>query len=119
MSNSELELSQGFNKGSRLNITNSSTQFNDTDIWFHSRGVNRNSGNTLNPVLDGISDMRNNLNSFTQVVSFSLLLNHSRVNLACGDIVVFSERNTQVSFIVSQIKIHFSTIVQNKALPVL
>ncbi|KAH3665956.1 hypothetical protein OGAPHI_004145 [Ogataea philodendri] len=91
MSNSELELSKSFHKRSRLNISNGTTKFNDTDIWLHSRRINRDSSNSLDPVLNGVGDVWNNLDSLTQ-------------------------RDTQVTLIISQIQIDFSTIIQNETL---
>ena len=51
--------------------------------------------------LDFVSDVRNHLYSFSQVVSFALFLNHALIDSTRCDIVVACRVNTREAFIVS------------------
>lgn len=57
--------------------------------------------------------MRNNLYRLSQVVAATLTLNYVLVDLAGGDILVAREGDVQVTFIVSEIEIDFTAIVED------
>jgi hypothetical protein len=63
--------------------------------------------------------MRDNLHGLSEVVSPPLALDNMLVYLAGRDIVLSSQRDVQVSLVVSQIEIDLSAIVQHEALAVL
>lgn len=96
VADSELKLTHGLDERHRFNITNGTTELvaiskthkehshenshlDDTDVRFLSGLVHRDLGNSLDPVLDGVGQMRDNLNSFSQVISPSL--NHISINI--------------------------------------
>lgn len=96
VADSELKLTHGLYERHRFNITNGTTELvaiskthkkhshenshlDDTDVRFLSGLVHRDLGNSLDPVLDGVGQMRDNLNSFSQVISPSL--NHIPINI--------------------------------------
>lgn len=56
----ELKLSESFNKRHSFNVSNCSTQFDDTNFWLFSIFCDRDLGHFLNPFLNGISYVRNN-----------------------------------------------------------
>ena len=56
------------------------------------------------------------LNSFTQVVPTSLLINHTLVYFAGCDVIVPVKCNIKKSFIIPKVQIYFTTIIQNKHL---
>jgi len=62
--------------------------------------------------------VRYDLHSFAQVVAFPLFLYHMLIDLAGRDVVVPSQGNVQVSFVVSKVEVDFTTVVKDKALPV-
>ena len=72
--------------------------------------------------------MRDNLNSFAQVISLSLvrqlallrwsdftnlLLDDMLIDLSSGDVVILAQADIEVSLVVSEIQITLSTIVQD------
>lgn len=96
MADSELELTHGLDERHRFNITNGTTELiainktykkramkkshlDDTNVRLLSSLVHRDLRNSLNPVLDGVGQMRNNLNSFSEVISPSL--DHISINI--------------------------------------
>lgn len=57
----EMELPERLHKGTALNVTNSATQLNDTHIRHTRHAIHWYVSNALNPVLNGICDVRHNL----------------------------------------------------------
>ena len=115
----ELELTQCLDEWSTFDVTHSSTQFNDTNLWFLAQLVHRNSSNTLDPALNGVGHMWNHLDCFTQVVSLTFSFNHMRVDFTRGDVVVTRQSDVEISFVVTQIQINFTSVIQDKTLTML
>jgi hypothetical protein len=116
VADTELELTHGLNKGSGLDITDGTSELDDADIGLLARVVNGDGGNTLDPVLDGIGNVRDDLNGLTEVVSLALTLDDIPVDLAGGDVVGAGQSNVKVTLVVSEIEIDLTTIVQDKDL---
>lgn len=114
LANSSLELSHGLNEWCALDVSNSTAQFDDTDIRLPSRLIHRNLGDLLNPVLDFIRQMGDDLHSLSEVISTTLLGDDMVVDLAGGDIVVTAKSNAKIALIVSKIQICFCTVVANE-----
>tara|TARA_B100000131_G_scaffold60884_1_gene56622 strand:- start:4022 stop:4240 length:219 start_codon:yes stop_codon:yes gene_type:complete len=57
----ELELPKRFNEGSALDVTNCSTQLDYTSIWLLAVTITRCMRYALNPILNLIGDVRNDL----------------------------------------------------------
>lgn len=62
--------------------------------------------------------MRDDLHGFAQVVTSPLFLYHMLIDLASRDVIVSSQGNVQVSFVVSEVEVDFTTVVEDKALAV-
>lgn len=93
-SNAELELTHGLDEGSRFDIADRSAElfgsallesgggqrdqaasrahFNEAHIRRQARLVDGDLGDALHPVLNGVGDMRNDLNGLSEVVSAPL-----------------------------------------------
>lgn len=56
------------------------------------------------------------LDSFPQVISFALLVNDVLIDLSSGQVVVLGEADVKEPLIVTQVKVHFPTVVQHKNL---
>nr|AFK36173.1 unknown [Medicago truncatula] len=82
------KLAKCFNKGHRLDVPYSSTQFNDTNISRAFFSINRYLCYTFYPLLDSICDVWNNLDSFAKIISSSFLLNNRLINFSSCDIIV-------------------------------
>lgn len=108
------QLSHRLNERRALNITNRTTQLNNTDIRLLVRIVNWNTSDTLDPILDCVRKMRNDLHSAAEVVTSSLLLNDMLIDLAGRDVVLARERDVQVAFVVAEIEINFAAVVENE-----
>lgn len=104
---------------SGLNVTNSTSEFDDADVRLLVSVIDGNLGHTLNPVLNGVGEMRNNLHSLSKILTSSLSLNHVLVDLTGGNVVVPSKGDVDVPLVVTEIQISFTTIVENKNLTVL
>ena len=119
MADAELELTQRLDKRRRFNVTHRAAQLDNAHVRRLAALINRQRCHTLNPVLNGISQVRHNLHRLTEVVTATLLLDDLSVDLACGDIIVARQRDIQVTLIISQIQVDLATIVQHKHLTVL
>jgi len=115
---SSSELAHSLDKRSALNIAYRASQLDYTSVGLFVRIINRYLRNILNPVLNGIGQMRHNLDCLAQVVAFPLFLYDMLVHLACCDVVVSRQGNVEVSLVVSEIEVDFTTIVEDEALPV-
>lgn len=93
--------------------------FNDAHIRFPSRVIHRNPRHTLNPVLNGVRQVRYNLNSLAQVVTATLALDNMLVDFPRGDILISRERDVEITFVVPEIQIDLTTVIQhiNLAMP--
>ena len=108
-----LKLPDGFQKRLALNITYGSSDFNDSDS-----GIIR-SIVSVEPALDLIRNMRNDLHRAAAVIAPTLLVQHRPVNFPRGDIGVFGETFINESLVMSQIQIRFRAIVGDEDFSVL
>ena len=108
---SSSELSHGLDKRCTLNVTDSATQLDDAYIWLLIRVVDWDSCNTFYPVLNRVCQMWNDLHRLTKIIASSLAFDHMLVNLACCDIVLPCQRDVEVSFVISEVKIDFTTVI--------
>lgn len=72
MSNPELELAHGLDKGGALNIPDSSAEFNDANIGHLIGLISGKECNPFNPFLDRVGHVGHNLNGLAEVISPAL-----------------------------------------------
>ena len=113
-SSSSPQLSHSLDKGRALDIPNCASQLDYAHIGAFFRIVNRNSCHSLNPILHGIREMWYNLDSFAQIVSSTFPLDDMLVDLPRCDVVLAGKGDIEVSLVVAQIQVDFSTVVQNE-----
>lgn len=56
------------------------------------------------------------MDGFPQIISFAFLVNDVLIDLASGQIIVLGEADIKETFIVTQVKVNFPTIIQHKNL---
>jgi hypothetical protein len=108
------QLSHSLDKRCALNVSNSATQFDYTDIGCLLRVVNRNFRNSLDPVLDGICDMRHDLHCFSKIIAPSLSLDNMLIHLPRSNIVFASQSNVEIAFVIAEIEVDFTTVIENE-----
>ena len=86
--NPELELTQGFHVGRRFNVANRSTKFDDAGVRRFATAVGWTSGHVLDPILDSVRDVRDDLNGFSEVVAATFGFQDLRVDFARREVVV-------------------------------
>ena len=59
----------------------------------------------MNPVLDGVGDVRDHLDCLAEVVTLPLPLNDVLVDLSCGDVVVLFEGDIEEALVVAQVQV--------------
>lgn len=72
VTDSELELSHGFDERSTLDITDCTTEFDDAHVGDFAGFINGHLGDSADPVLDGVSEVGDHLDGLTKVISSSL-----------------------------------------------
>jgi hypothetical protein len=75
-SDSELELTHCFNKGSRFNVANCSTELDDAYFGGCSFAVDGDESYALDPLLDSVGDMGNNLNGLSEIITAALKIKY-------------------------------------------
>lgn len=121
------ELTEGLDEWHSLNITDSAAQLNNTDLRdllfvtdcrrIAISEVYWNFGHAFDPIHDGIGHMRNDLDSFAQVVTSTLLVYHLLVYLAGGDVVVLGESDIEEALVIAEVEVNLAAVVQHIHLP--
>ena len=111
---SSFELPYSFDEWSTLNVSHSSSKLHDADIGLFVCVIDWYPGYSCNPILNLVCDVWHNLYCLSKVISSSLGFNDLHVDFAGCDVVVFREGDVEVSLVVSQVKIDFSSIVEHK-----
>jgi hypothetical protein len=108
------QLAHRLNEGRALNISHGPAQLNDAHIRCLVRIVDRNACDALNPVLDRVRKVGDDLHRTSEVVTATLTLNDVLIDLARRDVVLARQRDVEVALVVSKIEIDLTAIVQNE-----
>lgn len=101
-----------------LDIAHSPSQLNYTHIRLFTRVIHGDARHLLDPVLDRIGDVGNDLHGFTQIVALALALDDVLIDLAGGDVVVAGEGDVEVALVVAEIEVDFAAIGEDEDLAV-
>src|SRR5208337_4864371 len=88
------QLTNGFQERQTFNVADRAANFHNCDI--------NSVAKISNFILDFISDMRNYLNSFPQVLPASLFLDHGIVNLTRSEVILLSQGRMSESLVMAQ-----------------
>ena len=108
-----LQLANSLKEWSRLNVTNSTTNLSNHKV------IVILLPQKLNITFDFVRNMRNNLNSLTQVVATTLLVNDALIDTSRSHRVGFCGLNTCEALIVTEVEVGLHTILCYVALTVL
>jgi hypothetical protein len=108
------QLTHGLDERSALNVADCPTQFDNANIRGLVCVIDRNPRDPLDPVLDCICQVRHNLHRLPKIVATTFTLNDMLVYLSSSNVVLASESNVKVSFVVAKIEVHFAAIVEDK-----
>mmetsp|Transcript_20188 Transcript_20188/g.55927 ORF Transcript_20188/g.55927 Transcript_20188/m.55927 type:complete len:219 (-) Transcript_20188:119-775(-) len=115
----EQELLQRLQVDGALYVPNCASQFDQTHVRPLLPCVDRSPGDIQDPVLDRVSDVRNHLDGFAEVVSRALTFYHLLVYLARGDAMAGCQRDIEKTLVVPQIQIDLPPILENVHLAML
>lgn len=121
LASSPPQLAHSLDERHALDVTNCSSQLNDAHIRLLTSVINRYLGYLLYPFLNRVGNVRDNLYGLAEIVAFSLALDNVLVDFASCDVVVASEGDVEVSLVVAEIEVDFTTIGEHEdlAMPVL
>jgi hypothetical protein len=114
------QLTHGLNEGHALDVADRATKLYYAHVWLLARVVYRYPRNPLDPFLDRIGDVWNDLHGLAKIVSASLALNDLLVDLASCNVVVAGEGDVEVALVVAEVEVDFAAIREDKnfAMPV-
>jgi hypothetical protein len=113
------QLAHRLNEGRALNISYGTAQLDDAHIRCLVRVVDRDACNALNPVLDRVCEVGDNLHSTSKVITATLAFNDVLVDLASRNVVLTRQSDVEVALVVSEIEIDLTAIVQDEDFTVL
>lgn len=94
------ELAHGLDEWCTFNIADGATKLNYADIRLFICVIHGNSCDSLDPILNGIGDVRNHLDSLAQVITPPFTFDDMLVHLSGGDAVFSSQGDVEISFVV-------------------
>lgn len=114
------QLAHSLDERHALNVADSTSQLNYADIGLLARVIDGDARDLLDPILDGIGNVGDDLYGFTQVVALALALDDVLVDLASGDVVITRQGNVQVALVVAEIEVDFPAVGEDEdfAMPV-
>lgn len=110
------QLPHGFDEWGTFDVTNGTSKLDDADVGLFIRVIDRYLGHLLDPILNGVRQVRNNLDRLAQIVAFSFPIDDMLVDLASGDIAISGQGDVEVALVVAQVEINFAAVVQHEAL---
>mmetsp|Transcript_45722 Transcript_45722/g.108344 ORF Transcript_45722/g.108344 Transcript_45722/m.108344 type:complete len:242 (-) Transcript_45722:77-802(-) len=120
-----LELAEPLNEGHALDVAHRPAQLDHAHVCLIplilgiGAALDGAGGDFLDPLADGVGDVRHNLHSLAEVLALPLPLNHLLVDLARRDVVVRTQGDVQKALVVAQIEVGFAAIVQDEGLAML
>ena len=108
-----LNLAHCFDKGQGFNITDAPAYFRDNEIIFSAFAQEEDVSLYL------VCNMRDDLNSFSQIFSLSLFCNDIVVDPARGDVIGLGRANIKKTLIMAQVQVRLGPVIGDVALAVL
>lgn len=81
----------------------------NANIRLSTRLIDGDSGDPLNPLLNEVGDVRDDLDGTAQVISTTFPQADLHVDLAGGDVVVSGEVDAQISLVMTKIQVTLAT----------
>ena len=100
-------LAQRFQEGQRFNIANRAAHLDQHDLGA------RGALHLGNAALDLVGDVRDDLDRAAQIITAPLLTDHLGIHLAGGHIADPVQADVNEAFIVTQVQVSFSAVIQH------
>lgn len=111
------QLSHCLNEGHALNVTNCTTQLDYAHVRLFIGVIDWDLSDPLDPFYNSVCDVWDDLNSLAKVVALPLASDDVLIDFAGGDVVLAGQSDVQVAFVVAQVEIDLSAIVEYEDLP--
>jgi hypothetical protein len=118
----KLQLAQGLKEDQGLYVAHRAAHLYQANVGRVTPallGVHHLVGDAVQPALNGVRDVGNDLHRLAQVVTPALRVDHLAVHLARGEVVVTRQRHVKKALIVAQVQVRLAAVVQHKHLAVL
>lgn len=112
------QLAHRLYEGRALNVAHRAAELHDTHVRRLVGVIHGNLRDALDPVLDGIRQVRDDLHGAAEVVAATLALDDVVVDLAGGDVVLARQGDVEVALVVSEVEVDLTAVVEDKDLAV-
>ena len=116
ISDAELELPEGLEENAGFDVTDGAADLDEANVGRLSRIIDGNMSDALDPILNLVGNVRDDLNGLSEVVSLALLGDDLAVNLARGNVVIGRQFDGQEALVVAKVQIGFGAIGEDKYL---
>jgi len=97
-----------------LDIANRTAQLDDADIRLLARVIDWYPRHPLDPVLDGLRDVRHDLDRLPQVVAPALALDNMLVDFTGRNVVVARQGDVEVALVVAEIEVDLAAVGEDE-----
>lgn len=111
------KLSQRVDKRRAFNIADCAAKLDDADIGLGIRFVNAHLSRVLNLALDGVGNMRHNLDSLAEIIPSAFRFDDLVVDLSSRDVILLAQRDRKIALVVSEVKIQLTSIISHVDFP--
>ena len=118
LAGSDAQLSEGLDEGHRLDIANGTSKLDNANIRLLTSIVDWDLSDSLDPILDRLDNVWNDLYSMSKVITASFFEDDMLIDLSSRNVVVAGQCDVEVALVVSKIQIDFSTVIEDKAFTV-
>lgn len=110
------QLPHSLDERSTLDISHRSSKLDDTHIRLLVRIINRYPCDPLDPILDGIGQVRHHLHSPTKIISTTFALYNMLIYLASRYIVLARKGDVQIALVIAQVEVDLPAVVEDEDL---
>ena len=114
----ELELAEGLDVRGGFDVADRAAQLDDAHLRLEAGVVAALMRDGLDPIHDGVRDVRDDLNGFAEVIAAPFRFDDFRVHLSSGQVVVPPEVQVEEALVVPKVEIDFTAVVEDKDLTV-
>lgn len=102
-----------------FDVSDGAAELDDADFGLAHVLGDGDGGDALDPGLDGVGDVRDDLDGLAEVVALPLFVDDALVDLARGDVVVPVEGGVEEALVVAEVEVDLAAVVEDVDLPVL
>ena len=108
------QLAHSLDERHALDITNCASQLNYADIRLLARVIDGYPRHLLDPVLNRIGNVWDDLHRLAQVVALALALDDMLVDFAGRDVVIAGQGDVEITLVVAEVEVDFAAVGEDE-----